>query len=643
MKNSSSAYAIKTFKQDKVAWSVLIIFVLAFVFGMKVFRENDRVQLRPWKSPVSPRATITVLEFDRVVLDKSKSHIYQEDFRKRLKALDEDGFEAVSLSDIFKFYYEEKPLPEKSVLLVFANAYLETYVAVDPILREMKWPATMTVNTEQIAKRETFFLYWDRLRRMVNSGVWDLVGDLRWESEDPIDYKSGLALMEANLPGYQLLAESPFMDDFNHHTKKTKEEESNDLVLKTSFPLRFVNSFVGVNDRSSDPLRLRRLRVKPRWKPGTLLTLMNNGIRASVAGFENSTEAESIWFRDDGEMIEATSNLKYLPRQNTRLARVTNTETAIRPKGTHETAIFFPAGKWTRNWVLKARVRLDRGQFWVRQISSETDDDWRIGGNSENLNVQVRDAMSFYKNLANSEAGITRAEWHQLMLIKRGNGIVVHWDDRPLWDFPVSIPGNINGDVGLWAWSDEGEGSVSLSDVSIAFFPDDIRWLKKYPQEDAVQFLLKQTKRVSGVTTITHTVQGGQVRSVAFDETLFQIISHRYGWKFISTIQVLPQKLNSEKIGFKSAKKVSDADVGIFSMTKIKELVKQNHWTQLHIDLSRLVRKGNGAWHSSIVKFAQELQKLNCRLYITTEGGPDVSQALQSKFSLFESDSKSNR
>ena len=277
MGDRSHAYASRTFKKDKYAWVVLIIFVMASVWGFGAFRENDRVQLRPWKSKVSNRAIITVLEFDRVVSKKSKDHIFQEDLRKQFKALEKNGFEAVSITDVYKFFYKGKKLPDKSVLLIFANGYLETYTAVDPILREMKWPAAMTVITETVVNRETFFLYWDRLRRMVSSGVWSLVsaGHRRREvtsnaksnasGEILADFKVSRDLVEANIPGYKMLAHSSNFNRTQNYIKKLNGGDSDERALNKVYPLGFVNSFVGVNDKSSDPFRLRRLRVKPGW------------------------------------------------------------------------------------------------------------------------------------------------------------------------------------------------------------------------------------------------------------------------------------------------------------------------------------------------------------------------------------------
>lgn len=623
-----------------MAWGVLLAFTLVVILGMRELRENDRVQLRAWKSPLSQRATITVLEFDRVVSDWNEGHIHREGFRRQLKALEEDGFEAVSLTDVFEFYYKEKPLPEKSVLLIFANGYLETYAAVDPILREMKWPAAMTVTTEKVVKRETFFLYWDRLRRMVDSGVWDLsLGG----QEDPArtDHQASLGIFGESLPGYRLLAQSPATGDAPHYIEKLSDQGSKGPALRKLFPLRFINSFVGVNDIGSDPLRLRRLRVKPEWPSETLLTLLNKGIQASLASLKKTTPVTSMWFQEDGEMMDSSFILKHHPDQNTGLDSVPHTGQEGGLPGAPAGPVFFPGGSRAGNWILEADVRLDNGQFWVRQNSSATNEVWRVGGNSEKFNAQVRVAHGAYKNLVNSREGISPGEWHHLKLMKRAHGIVVYWDDRLLWDLPVSTPSSMNGDIGLWVWSDDGKGSVSLSDVRLSFFPDDIRWLENYLKEEGVQSLIRQTHQVSGVTVVTHAVQGGHSRPIAFDEALFKIISHRYAWEFIPTVQILPHKLSSKNIGPESEEKIIYEEAMALSMATIKKLVKQNQWTRLHLDLSRLDLEIKNEWFPNVEKIRKALEQINCRLLVSLEGRPDSSKAIKLESHLLENSSKS--
>ena len=144
------------------------------------------------------------------------------------------------------------------------------------------------------------------------------------------------------------------------------------------------------------------------------------------------------------------------------------------------------------------------------------------------------------------------------------------------------------------------------------------------------------------MTTFTHTVQGNQTDVVAFDKDLFQIISRRYGWDFIPTLRILPDKNSSGKTASEYVGIQANGDEEIIPATTIKNLVKQNHWTHVHLDLSRLGGEKKEDLFSGIVELNHELEKINCRLLVTTEGTPHASQSLKFKLPFLENGSMSN-
>lgn len=638
MTDQKAAYASRTFKKDKIAWAVLTLFALAIIWGTGEWVKTDRVILRSWKGPVSNQATLTVLGFDRVVLHKNNDHIYKEDLESQLKALEEDGFQAVSITDIYKFYYEGNPLPEKSVLLIFENGYLETYRVVDPILRKMKWPAAMTIITETVVKKETFFLYWNRLSRMVTSGVWSLISGGHHKRGGLIQdsFITSRDLIEANIGGYKLLAHSPAFNAAQRNIKKVNQMKSSDRPAEPFYQLGFKNSFIGVNDKNSNPLWLRQLRVKPGWEPETLLAVLNKGIQASVPSDAN--QKESIWFEDNGEWIETIIDQKYRPQQTARFAGTPKTERGIRIHGSPGAKIYFPAENKAENWVLEADIRLDHGEFWVVQNSPETSSGWRVGGNSKNINAQVRVANGQYENLAGSKLGIATGVWHHARLIKRGKGIMVHWNGEALWKYPVYLQYDLKGDIVLQVWAREGEASLGVSDTKISFFPDDIRWLKNYPEDNDIQYLIKNAEKISGVTTVTHVIGGSGLEPVLFDKDLLKIISNRYGWEFLPMVRVLAQVKATGNHDLKNGRKNPTGDIENFTTTPIKQLIQKNRWTHVSLDLSQLSGERKTQWLSGVEKLNKELEELNCFLFVSTEPRPNVSQSIKFELPLKEND-----
>ncbi|MFQ5443972.1 MAG: hypothetical protein ACE5EK_05075, partial [Nitrospinales bacterium] len=88
---------------------------------------------------------ITILHFGNIVEDIDSEFLNVKKLEKQLRALKESGFTAVSLSDLWNFYYDKKPLPAKTLVLMFDHGFLETYLNVDPVLRKLKWPSSRSI------------------------------------------------------------------------------------------------------------------------------------------------------------------------------------------------------------------------------------------------------------------------------------------------------------------------------------------------------------------------------------------------------------------------------------------------------------------------------------------------------------------
>ncbi len=649
MSDHKEAYASRTFKKDQYAWIFLIFLALIFFKATDRWRDTDRVTLRSWKEPVSNQVTLTVLQYDRVVGGENAGHVHEDKLRKQLKALDEDGFEAVSIKDVYNFYYKDGKLPEKSILLIFANGYLETFSVVDPILREMKWPAAVTLITDPIVRRETSFLYWDRLRQMVGSGIWDIISaghrsrngiananklmdgfftlkvgiakDEREETDPkisasiPQDYQISRNLIEEYIPGYKTLAYS------HRYIKNANLGYSSSSPLKQVFKLGFVDSFVGVNDKKSDPHRLRQLRVQPGWHPETLLAVTNKAVLAIAVSDQKATPEDSAWFTSKGELIEISGRSNRLSGKKLSSVHNRSVKAETYLHGTPGAAIFMQGGNRADNWTLDADFRLDRGEFWIRQHSSTQGEEWRLGGNENHLNLQYRVVDGKYENLARSRAGVPLKVWQHVRLTKRGKGIVVNLNGERLWNLPVHLQGDFKGDIALQVWSRNGEGALKLKNSRVTFFPDDIRWLEKVPQETDVQRLIQDAEQVSGVTAVTHVTQGNQLNPVPFDKDLFQIIAHRYGWNFISTVRLLAEKKPSLEHG--------DANSDYLWMSAIETLVKQKQWTHVHLDLSQQATAMKPEGFARLSELKLQLESLGCLLLITTRGRPDIRQSIE--------------
>lgn len=99
-------------------------------------------------------------------------------FRADMEYLKEHGYQTVFVSDLVAFVCEQKPLPEKPVVITLDDGYLNGLTAVLPILEELDMKATISVvgsyTEKSIAENDPnpsyAYLTWEDIRALASSG-----------------------------------------------------------------------------------------------------------------------------------------------------------------------------------------------------------------------------------------------------------------------------------------------------------------------------------------------------------------------------------------------------------------------------------------------------------------------------------------
>lgn len=79
---------------------------------------------------------------------------YLEDFEKQMKYLFEEGYVTLTLDDVRDYYYNDKSLPEKSILLTFDDLFKSVLHYAYPILKEYGFHAVGFVVQDWIFEEE---------------------------------------------------------------------------------------------------------------------------------------------------------------------------------------------------------------------------------------------------------------------------------------------------------------------------------------------------------------------------------------------------------------------------------------------------------------------------------------------------------
>jgi peptidoglycan/xylan/chitin deacetylase (PgdA/CDA1 family) len=96
-------------------------------------------------------------------------------FAAQMTMLKHAGFHTISAEQYARFPGgAAKDLPSRPILVTFDDGRLDSYKHADPVLQRNGMRATMFTITKNVDRRMPFYLRWDELRNMRDSGRWDV-------------------------------------------------------------------------------------------------------------------------------------------------------------------------------------------------------------------------------------------------------------------------------------------------------------------------------------------------------------------------------------------------------------------------------------------------------------------------------------
>lgn len=91
-------------------------------------------------------------------------------FKEHLDYLDDNGFTVKSIVDVVDAISNNQPLPDKTVVITFDDAFQDIYENAYPLLKEKDYPFTIFVAIEPVDRNFGKYLSWDQLREMGQNG-----------------------------------------------------------------------------------------------------------------------------------------------------------------------------------------------------------------------------------------------------------------------------------------------------------------------------------------------------------------------------------------------------------------------------------------------------------------------------------------
>ena len=136
----------------------LLVLVLAMVVagcGLLSQKTEPTSSVPPAKEVKMVHPTgIPVLMYHKVGDDKDNDAVIREDlFREQMKFLKDNGYNPLTMDQLYEYVVNGAAVPEKPVVLTFDDGYADTYTIVYPLMKEYGFPATVFINPGDIGTR----------------------------------------------------------------------------------------------------------------------------------------------------------------------------------------------------------------------------------------------------------------------------------------------------------------------------------------------------------------------------------------------------------------------------------------------------------------------------------------------------------
>lgn len=181
---------------------------------------------------------VPILLYHAITESDNSEELYtisKQRFRDHLGAMKLGGYQTIRIQDLYAYFYANKPLPEKSVMITFDQATKENYSLSDPILEELGFQAVMFVTTLMPNEQLSSYLSWEELREMLETDRWDIQANgFHYHNLIQIDKAGKQGGFGSNLQWLKNQDRLETIEEFKQRLLADLEQQKNDI--ETNIP-----------------------------------------------------------------------------------------------------------------------------------------------------------------------------------------------------------------------------------------------------------------------------------------------------------------------------------------------------------------------------------------------------------------------
>lgn len=135
-------------------------FIISFILVTPAYSASDKID----------NSAVILMYHNVADSTHPSTSVSTEMFKKHMQYIAYNGFTVWPLFKTLTHLATGKPIPDKTVVITFDDAYKSVYNEAFPVLKNKGWPFTVFVTTKYIGEGYTHFMSWNQLRDIQRSG-----------------------------------------------------------------------------------------------------------------------------------------------------------------------------------------------------------------------------------------------------------------------------------------------------------------------------------------------------------------------------------------------------------------------------------------------------------------------------------------
>lgn len=141
---------------------------------------------------------VPVLMYHSIDYEKGNElRVPKEVFREQMNFLKQKGYTTLTLNELYDFFVNNKPVPDKAVVITFDDGYKDNFENAYPVLKELGFNATVFVITSTIDTDKSY-LTSKQLREMDANGIDIESHTVNHEQLDKLPYNKQIDTLKSS-------------------------------------------------------------------------------------------------------------------------------------------------------------------------------------------------------------------------------------------------------------------------------------------------------------------------------------------------------------------------------------------------------------------------------------------------------------